>query len=34
MVLEKRAEVGKLQSPPCVSCDFIRRLREYGLDSL
>ncbi|CAE6933518.1 unnamed protein product [Symbiodinium natans] len=24
--------VGKLQSPPCVSCDFIRRLREYGLD--
>jgi len=24
--------VGKLQSPPCVSCDFIRRRREFGLD--
>ncbi|CAE7838852.1 unnamed protein product [Symbiodinium sp. CCMP2592] len=24
--------VGKLQSPPCISCDFIRRRREFGLD--
>ncbi|CAJ1341623.1 unnamed protein product [Effrenium voratum] len=24
--------VGKLQSPPCVSCDFVRRLRDLGLD--
>lgn len=23
---------GKLQNPPCVSCDFVRRHREQGLD--
>ena len=27
------AEVGKLQSPPCISCDFIRRRRNFGLDA-
>ena len=29
---QKRFEVGKLQSPCCVSCDFIRRQRDFGLD--
>ncbi|CAE7741860.1 nsun2 [Symbiodinium pilosum] len=24
--------VGKLQSPPCISCDFVRRQRDFGLD--